>query len=58
MDHDATPSQLLAWLLKRSAMIVPIPGTSRVSHLEKNLAGAHVEPTDAEFDAISIAVAS
>lgn len=59
VDHDATPSQLaLAWLLRRSAVIVPILGTSRVSHLEQNLAAAHVELTDAEFDAISIAAAS
>lgn len=58
VEHDATPSQLaLAWLLKRSPMMVPIPGTSRVSHLEQNVAAAHIELTDAQFDAISSATA-
>lgn len=56
VDHDATPSQLaLAWLLKRSPVMLPIPGTSKVSHLESNVAGAGIELTDAEFDAISAA---
>ncbi|MUL61352.1 aldo/keto reductase [Mycobacterium sp. CBMA293] len=58
VDHDATPSQLaLAWLLKRSPVMMPIPGTSRVSHLEQNLAGAQIELTDAQFEAISAAAA-
>ena len=40
-DHHATPSQLaLAWLLKRSPVLLPIPGTSKVSHLEQNVAAA------------------
>jgi pyridoxine 4-dehydrogenase len=57
-DHDATPSQLaLAWLLKRSPVMVPIPGTSSVDHLESNVAGAAVELTDAEFEAINAATA-
>ena len=56
VDHDATPSQLaLAWLLKRSPVMVPIPGTSKVSHLESNIAAAQIELTDAEFEAISAA---
>ena len=56
VDHDATPSQLaLAWLLKRSPVMVPIPGTSSVEHLETNTAAARIELTDAEFDAISAA---
>jgi pyridoxine 4-dehydrogenase len=56
VDHDATPSQLaLAWLLKRSPVILPIPGTSSVSHLETNVAAAEITLTDAEFDAISAA---
>ncbi len=39
-----TPSQLaLAWLLKRSPVMLPIPGTSRVAHLEENVAAASVE---------------
>lgn len=55
-DHDATPSQLaLAWLLKRSPVMVPIPGTSSVDHLETNVAAAPIELTDAEFEAIDAA---
>jgi pyridoxine 4-dehydrogenase len=55
--HDATPAQLaLAWLLKRSPVVLPIPGTSTVSHLEDNLAAAAVELTDAEFDTLTQAV--
>jgi aryl-alcohol dehydrogenase-like predicted oxidoreductase len=46
----ATPSQLaLAWLLKRSPVMLPIPGTSTVAHLEDNLHGAEIELTDDEF---------
>jgi aryl-alcohol dehydrogenase-like predicted oxidoreductase len=42
--RDATPGQVaLAWLLARSAVIAPIPGTSSVEHLEENLAAADVE---------------
>jgi pyridoxine 4-dehydrogenase len=41
--HDATPSQIaLAWLLARSPVMLPIPGTSSVAHLEENLAAAQV----------------
>ncbi|PZE27296.1 MULTISPECIES: aldo/keto reductase [unclassified Curtobacterium] len=53
-QHDATPSQLaLAWLLKRSPVMLPIPGTSSVAHLEDNLAGALIDLTDDEFEALS-----
>ena len=53
-QHDASPSQLaLAWLLKRSPVMLPIPGTSSVAHLEDNLAGATIQLTDDEFDALS-----
>ncbi|MEV0104892.1 aldo/keto reductase [Nocardia sp. NPDC050799] len=53
-QHDATPAQLaLAWLLKRSPVVLPIPGTSSVAHLEDNLAGAMIELTDAEFDTLT-----
>src|ERR1700720_3915110 len=49
-DHRATPSQLaLAWLLKRSPVMLPIPGTSKVAHLEENVAAAALTLTDAEF---------
>lgn len=55
-ELDASPSQLaLAWLLKRSPVMLPIPGTSTVAHLDENLAGAEIELTDAQFDALSAA---
>jgi aryl-alcohol dehydrogenase-like predicted oxidoreductase len=48
--HHATPAQLaLAWLLRRSPVVLPIPGTSSVAHLEENVAAAGVALTDAEF---------
>src|SRR3984957_25500 len=51
---DASPSQLaLAWLLRRSPVILPIPGTSSVQHLEENLAAAKVELTDEQFETLS-----
>ncbi|AYG03287.1 aldo/keto reductase [Gryllotalpicola protaetiae] len=53
----ATPSQLaLAWLLRRSPVMLPIPGTSSVEHLEDNIAGASVELSDEDFAAIEAAV--
>jgi aryl-alcohol dehydrogenase-like predicted oxidoreductase len=52
--HDATPAQLaLAWLLKRSRVMLPIPGTSSVAHLEDNMLGASIELTDKEFAELS-----
>ena len=46
----ATPAQVaLAWVLKRSPMMLPIPGTSKVKHLEENVAAAALELTDEEF---------
>jgi pyridoxine 4-dehydrogenase len=55
--HEATPSQLaLAWLLKRSPVMLPIPGTSSVDHLESNTAAASIELTDEEFEALTAAV--
>jgi pyridoxine 4-dehydrogenase len=48
--HDATPAQVaLAWLLRRSAAMLPIPGTSSVAHLEENAAAAALRLTDEEF---------
>jgi pyridoxine 4-dehydrogenase len=48
--HDATPGQVaLAWLLARSAVIAPIPGTSSVEHLEENLAAAELRLSDDEL---------
>jgi pyridoxine 4-dehydrogenase len=47
----ATPAQVaLAWVLKRSPVMLPIPGTSRVTHLEENVAAAKLELTKEEFD--------
>jgi pyridoxine 4-dehydrogenase len=51
---NATHSQLaLAWLLKRSPVMLPIPGTSSVSHLEENVAAAEIELSDDEFAKLS-----
>ena len=48
--HDASPGQIaLAWILKRSPVMLPIPGTSKVSHLEENVAAAQIELSDDEF---------
>ncbi|UJW35965.1 aldo/keto reductase [Saccharothrix sp. AJ9571] len=53
-DHGSTPAQLaLAWLLRRSPVVLPIPGTRSVAHLEENVAAAQIELTDAEFEALS-----
>ncbi len=53
-EHGATVAQLaLAWLLKRSPVMLPIPGTSSVAHLEENVASASVTLTDEEFEALS-----
>lgn len=52
--HDATPSQIaLAWLLRRSPVILPIPGTSSVDHLDDNTSAALIELTDEEFSELS-----
>jgi pyridoxine 4-dehydrogenase len=46
-EIDATPTQLaLAWLLRRSPVMLPIPGTSSLEHLEENVAAATLELTD------------
>jgi pyridoxine 4-dehydrogenase len=50
----ASPSQLaLAWLLRRSPVMLPIPGTSSVDHLEDNVRGAGIELSDADFAELS-----
>ena len=47
---QATPSQVaLAWVLKRSPVMLPIPGTGKVAHLEENVAAATIKLTDEEF---------
>ena len=49
--HGATPSQVaVAWLLQRSPVIIPIPGTSKVAHLEENVKAGDIELAQAEFD--------
>jgi aryl-alcohol dehydrogenase-like predicted oxidoreductase len=54
--HHATPSQLaLAWLLKRSPVMLPIPGTSNEEHLEQNVAAAEITLSDDEFETLSAA---
>ncbi|MBO8190457.1 aldo/keto reductase [Streptomyces oryzae] len=56
-QHGATPSQLaLAWLLRRSPVMLPIPGTSRLAHLEENAQSARIELTDEEFETLAAAV--
>jgi aryl-alcohol dehydrogenase-like predicted oxidoreductase len=55
-EHDASPSQLaLAWLLKRSPAMLPIPGTSKVAHLEENVAAAEITLSDEEFETLAAA---
>jgi pyridoxine 4-dehydrogenase len=51
--HGATPAQVaLAWVLKRSPVMLPIPGTGKVRHLEENVAAADIVLSDEEFAAL------
>jgi len=51
--HGATPAQVtLAWLLRRSPVMLPIPGTSRVEHLDENVAAVRIELSAEEFAAL------
>jgi aryl-alcohol dehydrogenase-like predicted oxidoreductase len=53
-EMGVTPAQLaLAWLLRRSPVMLPIPGTSSVAHLEENVAAATVRLTDEQFEELS-----
>jgi pyridoxine 4-dehydrogenase len=53
-ELKATPLQVaLAWLLKRSKVILPIPGTSSVAHLEENVAAAGLELPQKAYDELS-----
>lgn len=55
--HDATPAQIaLAWLLRRSPTMLPIPGTSSVEHLRENCAAATVELSDDDYDRLTAAI--
>jgi aryl-alcohol dehydrogenase-like predicted oxidoreductase len=52
-QHNAAPSQIaLAWVLKRSPVMLPIPGTSKVKHLEENIAAVDIRLSDEEFAAL------
>jgi pyridoxine 4-dehydrogenase len=51
--HSATPGQIaLAWVLKRSPVMLPIPGTSKVAHLEENVAAVNITLSDQDFGAL------
>ena len=53
--HNAAPSQIaLAWVLKRSPVMLPIPGTSKVKHLEENVAAVGITLSDDEFAALDV----
>jgi pyridoxine 4-dehydrogenase len=55
-SRGATPSQLaLAWLLHRSPVVLPIPGTSSVAHLEENVTAAGIALSDGEYAALEAA---
>ncbi len=55
-EHGATPAQLaLAWLLRRSPLMLPIPGTKSVAHLEENVGAVDVTLSDEEFAQLSAA---
>ncbi|ESQ88385.1 aldo/keto reductase [Asticcacaulis benevestitus] len=52
--HKASPSQIaLAWMLKRSPVMLPIPGTSKGKHLEENVAASKITLSDDEFAALN-----
>jgi aryl-alcohol dehydrogenase-like predicted oxidoreductase len=52
--HDATAAQVaLAWLLNRSPVILPIPGTANISHLEDNIAAAAIDLDDEELNQLA-----
>ena len=51
--QKATPAQIaIAWLLKRSPVMLPIPGTSKLAHLEENVAAAKLELSDEDFKSL------
>ncbi|MEJ5118716.1 aldo/keto reductase [Gluconobacter cerinus] len=53
--YEAHPSQIaLAWILKRSPVMLPIPGTSKVVHLEQNVAAANITLSDEDFAALDM----
>ena len=57
-ELGASPAQVaLAWLLRRSPVMLPIPGTSKVAHVEENCAAAQLVLSDDQFSALEAAVA-
>ncbi len=51
--HNATPTQIaIAWLLKRSPVMLPIPGTLSAEHLEHNIAAGAIQLTEEEFESL------
>jgi pyridoxine 4-dehydrogenase len=53
-EHSASPTQIaLAWLLRRSPIMLPIPGTSSVEHLEQNVVAASLQLTEEEFEELA-----
>jgi aryl-alcohol dehydrogenase-like predicted oxidoreductase len=53
-EHDARPGQVaLAWLLARSPVMLPIPGTSSVDHLEENVEATRLELSEEELERIA-----
>ncbi len=56
-EHNATPNQIaLAWLLQASPVMLPIPGTASVAHLEENVAAASLDIAEADWDALELIV--
>jgi len=54
--REATPNQIaLAWLLRRSQVIIPIPGTASIAHLEENVAAASIRLSDDEYESLQVA---
>jgi pyridoxine 4-dehydrogenase len=52
--HHASPTQVaLAWLLRRSQVILPIPGTSSIEHLEQNVAASSLRLKDEEYEELA-----
>ncbi|WP_155286891.1 aldo/keto reductase [Lacticaseibacillus zhaodongensis] len=52
--HDATPAQvMIAWLLQRSPVILPIPGTTSEQHLKQNIMAAQIKLSDAEMEQLN-----
>ncbi len=52
--HESTPAQIaIAWLMARSSVVLPIPGTASLAHLQENISAADIQLTPSEFDALA-----